>query len=65
MQPFKDMFLYHFPRCTHLVFYLQRKRTDPPPPNLTDPAIIEWSKPCLPEQWARRSPEWNSHRARA
>ena len=28
-----------------------------PPPDLTDPAIIEWSKPLPPEQWAKRSPE--------
>lgn len=28
-----------------------------PPPDLTDPAIIEWSKPLSPEQWAKRSPE--------
>jgi hypothetical protein len=27
------------------------------PPDLTDPAIIEWSKPLPPEQWARRSDE--------
>jgi len=24
---------------------------------MTDPAIVEWSKPLPPEQWARRSPE--------
>ena len=28
-----------------------------PPPDLTAPEIIEWSKPLPPEQWARRSPE--------
>ncbi|WP_339069281.1 hypothetical protein WIN67_16330 [Pseudomonas idahonensis] len=28
-----------------------------PPPDLTDPAIIEWSKPLPPEQWAKPSPE--------
>ncbi len=28
-----------------------------PPPDLTDPAIIEWSQPLPPEQWAKRSPE--------
>lgn len=28
-----------------------------PPPDLTDPAIVEWSKPLPPAQWARRSPE--------
>ncbi|MDD2050421.1 hypothetical protein [Pseudomonas putida] len=27
------------------------------PPELTYPAIIEWSKPLPPEQWAKRSPE--------
>ncbi|TDF82307.1 hypothetical protein [Pseudomonas sp. H9] len=27
------------------------------PPDLTYPAIIEWSKPLPPEQWAKRSPE--------
>ncbi|WP_442113544.1 hypothetical protein [Pseudomonas sp. NUPR-001] len=27
------------------------------PPDLTHPAIIEWSKPLPPEQWAKRSPE--------
>ena len=26
-----------------------------PPPDLTYPAIIEWSKPLPPEQWAKRS----------
>jgi len=30
-----------------------------PPPDLTDPAIVEWSKPLPPEQWAKRSPEWD------
>ena len=28
-----------------------------PPPDLTDPAIVEWSKPLPPEQRAKRSPE--------
>lgn len=28
-----------------------------PPPDLTAPEIIEWSKPLPPEQWAKRSPE--------
>ncbi|WP_053164502.1 hypothetical protein [Pseudomonas sp. P1.8] len=28
-----------------------------PPPALTHPDIIEWSKPLPPEQWAKRSPE--------
>ncbi|MGY2261783.1 hypothetical protein [Pseudomonas sp. SDO55104_S430] len=27
------------------------------PPDLTDPAIIEWSKPLPSEQWVQRSPE--------
>ncbi|MCP1605329.1 hypothetical protein [Pseudomonas citronellolis] len=30
-----------------------------PPPDLTDPAIVEWSKPLPSEQWAKRSPEWD------
>ncbi|WP_085701323.1 hypothetical protein [Pseudomonas sp. B26(2017)] len=28
-----------------------------PPPDLSHPDIIEWSKPLPPEQWAKRSPE--------
>jgi hypothetical protein len=28
-----------------------------PPPDLSDPAIVEWSKPLPPEHWAKRSPE--------
>ncbi|MFJ2541222.1 MULTISPECIES: hypothetical protein [unclassified Pseudomonas] len=28
-----------------------------PPPELSNPDIIEWSKPLLPEQWTKRSPE--------
>jgi hypothetical protein len=28
-----------------------------PPPDLTAPEVIEWSKPLPPEQWAKRSPE--------
>ena len=28
-----------------------------PPPDLTHPDIIEWSKSLPPEQWAKRSPE--------
>jgi len=28
-----------------------------PPPDLTAPSIVEWSKPLPPEQWAKRSPE--------
>ncbi|TDF82305.1 DUF6708 domain-containing protein [Pseudomonas sp. H9] len=39
-----------------LAVYLQRKKLYPPP-DLTYPAIIEWSKPLPPEQWAKRSPE--------
>ncbi|PSS57014.1 hypothetical protein [Pseudomonas sp. BBP2017] len=39
-----------------LAQYLQRKKLNPPP-DLTYPAIIEWSKPLPPEQWAKRSPE--------
>jgi len=39
-----------------LATYLQRKKLYPPP-QLTHPAIIEWSKPLPPEQWAKRSPE--------
>ena len=27
------------------------------PPSLTYPAVIEWSQPLPPEQWAKRSPE--------
>ncbi len=39
-----------------LATYLQRKKLYPPP-DLTHPDIIEWSKPIPPEQWAKRSPE--------
>ncbi|MBW3503808.1 hypothetical protein [Pseudomonas sp. NKUCC02_KPG] len=39
-----------------LATYLQRKKLYPPP-QLTHPDIIEWSKPLSPEQWAKRSPE--------
>ncbi|MDF3136939.1 hypothetical protein [Pseudomonas extremaustralis] len=39
-----------------LAQYLQRKKLYPPP-DLTYPAIIEWSKPLPPEQWAKRSAE--------
>ena len=28
-----------------------------PPPELSNPDIIEWSKPLPPEQWTKRSPE--------
>ena len=39
-----------------LAQYLQRKKLYPPP-DLTYPPIIEWSKPLPPEQWAKRSAE--------
>ena len=39
-----------------LATYLQRKKLYPPP-QLSHPDIIEWSKPLPPEQWAKRSPE--------
>ncbi|TWR94323.1 hypothetical protein FIV36_31165, partial [Pseudomonas extremaustralis] len=39
-----------------LAQYLQRKKLYPPP-DLTYPAILEWSKPLPPEQWAKRSAE--------
>ena len=38
------------------VFMLQIWKLSPPP-DLTHPDIIEWSKPLPPEQWAKRSPE--------
>ena len=38
------------------VFMLQVWKLSPPP-DLTHPNIIEWSKPLPPEQWAKRSPE--------
>ena len=38
------------------VFMLQDWKLSPPP-DLTHPDIIEWSKPLPPEQWAKRSPE--------
>ena len=41
---------------TLLIDLIERKKFSPPP-DLTNPAIIEWSKPLPPEQWARRSPE--------
>lgn len=28
-----------------------------PPPDLTAPEVLDWSKPLPPEQWAKRSPE--------
>ena len=41
---------------TLLIDLIERKKLSPPP-EMTDPAIVEWSKPLPPEQWARRSPE--------
>ena len=41
---------------TLLIDLIERKKLSPPP-DLTDPAIIEWSQPLPPEQWAKRSPE--------
>ncbi|MEG1962565.1 MAG: hypothetical protein RR222_22000 [Pseudomonas sp.] len=41
---------------TLLIDVLERWKLNPPP-DLTYPAIIEWSKPLPPEQWAKRSPE--------
>ena len=41
---------------TPLIDLVERIKLSPPP-DLTDPAIIEWSKPLPPEQWAKRSPE--------
>ncbi|MBK5374806.1 hypothetical protein JFT81_09170 [Pseudomonas sp. TH43] len=41
---------------TLLIDVLERWKLNPPP-NLTYPEIIEWSKPLPPEQWAKRSPE--------
>ncbi|WP_300652416.1 hypothetical protein [Pseudomonas sp.] len=41
---------------TLLIDLIERKKLAPPP-DLTDPAIVEWSKPLPPEQWAKRSPE--------
>lgn len=40
---------------TLLIDLIERKKLSPPP-DLTDPAIIEWSKPLPPEKWAKRSP---------
>ena len=39
-----------------LIDFIERKKLSPPP-DLTHPDIIEWSKPLPPEQWAKRSPE--------
>jgi len=41
---------------TLLVDVLERWKLNPPP-DLPYPAIIEWSKPLPPEQWAQRSEE--------
>ncbi|QHC99248.1 hypothetical protein PspS04_02260 [Pseudomonas sp. S04] len=49
------VFIFNAPLAT----YLQRKKLYPPP-DLTYPDIIEWSKPLPPEQWAKRSPELES-----
>jgi hypothetical protein len=46
------IFIFNAPLAT----YLQRKKLYPPP-DLSYPDIIEWSKPLPPEQWAKRSPE--------
>ena len=52
---FKDVFFTLFLGAP-VGFYLQERKLLPPP-NLTDPVIVEWSKPLPPEQWAKRSPE--------
>lgn len=52
---FKDIFFTVFLGAP-VGFYLQERKLVPPP-DLTDPAIIEWSQPLPPGQWARRSPE--------
>lgn len=41
---------------TLLIDWVERKKLTPPP-DLTDPTIVEWSKPLPPEQWAKRSSE--------
>ncbi|MBC8996379.1 hypothetical protein IAI51_07565 [Pseudomonas sp. N40(2020)] len=41
---------------TLLIDVLERWKLNPPP-DLTYPDIIEWSKPLPPGQWAKRSPE--------
>ena len=41
---------------TLLIDVLERWKLNPPP-DITHPDIIEWSKPLPPEQWAKRSPE--------
>ena len=52
---FKDIFFTVFLGAP-LGFYLQERKLIPPP-DLTDPAIVEWSIPLPPEQWAQRSAE--------
>ncbi|MDH2243984.1 hypothetical protein N5J70_18745 [Pseudomonas sp. GD03909] len=52
---FKDLFFTFFLGAP-LGFYLQERKLVPPP-DLTAPEVVEWSKPLPPEQWARRSPE--------
>lgn len=49
----KDIFFTFFLGAP-LGFYLQERKLVPPP-DLTHPDIIEWSKPLPPEQWAKRS----------
>jgi hypothetical protein len=51
----KDIF-FTFILGAPLGFYLQERKLVPPP-DLTAPEVVEWSKPLPPEQWARRSPE--------
>jgi len=46
------VFIFNAPLAT----YLQRKKLYPPP-DLTHPDIVEWSKPLPPEKWAKRSQE--------
>ncbi|AMO77818.1 hypothetical protein [Pseudomonas citronellolis] len=53
----KDVFFTFFLGAP-LGFYLQERKLIPPP-DLTDPAIVEWSNPLPSEQWAKRSPEWD------
>ncbi|SDS60950.1 hypothetical protein SAMN05216198_2336 [Halopseudomonas litoralis] len=51
----KDLF-FTFLLGAPLGFYLQERKLLPPP-DLTDPDIVAWSRPLPPEQWARRSIE--------
>ncbi|WP_165678162.1 hypothetical protein [Metapseudomonas otitidis] len=39
-----------------LIDFIERKKLSPLP-DFTEPAIVEWSQPLPPEQWAKRSPE--------